>query len=97
MKKKLTEDEFVNWWLKKFHKTTIKQVLKDHPEWDTESDTWDSRTFYEAYPVTQKQHDKWYKWAITRLQKHYGISKAAAKKWFAMPYLNVAPMIKYDR
>ena len=91
MKAKLTEEEFVNWWLTEYHDTNLNEVRVSHPQW---KDSSYSREFYEAYPVTQEQHDEWYEWAIERLMKHYKISKKRAKKDFSFPYLNVSPLIK---
>lgn len=91
MKKELTADHFVNKWLQGYHNTSIEAVLEAHPEWK-EGDH--SREFYATYPVTQEQHDEWYKWAIKKAAKSKGISKKAAKRVFSFAYLNTAPSVK---
>jgi len=86
---KTTANEYMNYWLEKYHGTTIEKVLEEHPEWEE-----DSRSFYSAYPVTYKQHDEWYEWAIKRVRKDYKLGRKAAEKEFTFAYLNLAPMIK---
>lgn len=94
MKKKLTEEELINWWLKKYHNTSLDKVKEDHPEWDFTSKEWNSRTFYKAYQCTKEQHNEWYEWAINTFMKHHKIeSKQIAKRYFTFTYLNTAPMI----
>jgi len=105
MKAKLTEEEFINWWLEKYHNTNLDQVKKDHPEWNSDhleknSDEWrvhsgeSTRAFYTAYMVTEEQHDEWYEWAIQRIMKYYRYSKKRAHRGFSIPSLNVSPQIK---
>ena len=50
MKVKLTENDIINWWLKKYHDITIEEIMKDHPEYEE-----DSREFFRKYAVTQEQ------------------------------------------
>jgi hypothetical protein len=93
-KQKVTEGDLINWWLEKYHNTNIEKVIKDHPDWDVESKDWDSRTFYDAYPCTQEQHDQWYEWAIKTVMRDFRItSKKRAQKEFAFTYLNTSPKI----
>jgi len=93
MKKLLTEEEFINWWLRKYHNTDIEGVKEAHPEWmdDPQKHT---RDFYRTYAVTREQHDEWYAWAIKRLMKYYSMGRKRAEKSFCMDYLNVAPNIQ---
>jgi hypothetical protein len=91
MKPNLTEEEFINWWLEKYHNTNLEEVIQKHPEWKNEDH---SRDFYTTYAVTQEQHDEWYEWAIQRIMKHYRYGKKMAQKQFAFPYLNVSPTVK---
>jgi len=93
MKPNLTEEEFIDWWLEKYHNTNIEQVQKDHPEWMKDPQA-HSRDFYQTYACTQEQHDEWYEWAIERIMKHYRLSKKRAKRDFALSYINVAPTVK---
>jgi len=96
MKQKLTADDILNWWLAKYHNTSIDRVFKDHPEWDVHSKDWNSRVFYEAYPVTQEQHDEWYEWVITTLMKEKGMGRKNTERNFSFVYLNTAPSVKKD-
>lgn len=93
MKKELNGDDLVNWWLEKYHNTNLKEVKELHPEW---LDGKHSRDFYQTYPVTQEQHDKWYEWAIQTIMKHYKWSKKKARKEFVFPYWNCSPTVKQD-
>ncbi len=90
MKKKLSEEDIINWWLEKYHNTNIEKVLKKHPEW---ADGNHSRDFYDAYRVTQEQHDEWHEWMIKALMKEFGCKKKYAKKASWVLYLNTAPSV----
>ena len=59
MKKKLTEEEFINMWLMAYHAIDLEGVKKAHPEW-MENPEKHTRDFYRTYAVTQAQHDEWY-------------------------------------
>ena len=96
MKQKLTEEYFINKWLNDYFDTDLAGVLKSHPEWDVEAEDWESRMFYEAYQVTEKQHDEWHEWAIKEIKRAKRVGRKVAEKMFALPYLNVAPMVKKD-
>jgi len=93
-KNKLTLDDVVNWWLKEYHNTNIKEVLQDHPEWDDGENH--HREFYEAYPVTQKQHDEWREWLTKRLKKETHMGRKAVERNMWAIYLNTAPSVKDD-
>ena len=93
-RKELTNDDLINWWLEKYHNTNMDGVLKDNPDWDIHSKEWNSRTFYQKYPVTQEQHDEWEKWAFNAFTKHFRVSKTYAKRAWPYTYLNVSPSIK---
>ena len=88
MKAKINSDELVNWWLDKYHNTNLDEVREKHG-WEDGKDH--SREFYEAYKVSQEQHDEWYEWAIRLIMKRYRRGKKWAKEAFVFPYLNVAP------
>ena len=88
MKKPLTQEMFYNWWLQKYHGTTIQNIMDNEPELAKTID------WYKKYAVTQEQHDEWYKWAIDTIAKHYRMSKKAAVRHFAFDYLNLSPAVK---
>ena len=88
MKARLTDTEFYNWWLQKYHNTSIEEIIEKEPELAK------SREWYKKYAVTQAQHDEWYEWAIQRIAKYYGWSKKRATREFAFAYINVSPTVK---
>lgn len=88
---KTTANELINMWLKPIHGVTIEEVIKEYPEWKYPEG--DSREFYKKYPVTQEQHDEWYANVIQIIMREYGWNKKNAERQFAMPYLNISPMI----
>jgi len=92
MKKVKTED-LINWWLNKYHNTNLDQVKENHPEWlkNPEEHT---RDFYEAYKVTQEQHDEWEKWAKDYTKKVTGIKGKLFNRSWGFVYLNSSPSIK---
>lgn len=95
-KKEMTERECIDWWLKKYHNTTLKDVEDTHPEWlkDPQKHT---RDFYEAYAVTQEQHDEWHEWFLSEVMKRFKYSKKLARRRTAFDYLNVSPSIKQNQ
>lgn len=95
-RKKLTEVDLINWWLEKYHNTNIAEIQALHPEWRADNPEYNSRMFYEAYQVTEAQHDEWHKWAIDAFGGYLGLSKKRADREFAWTYLNCAPMVKKD-
>ena len=87
----MTQDDFINWWLEKYHNTNCDEVIKLHPEWN---DGNHSRDFYDAYQVSQEQHDEWYNWFIGAIKKEFRVSKKYARMHSWATYLNVAPTVK---
>lgn len=96
MKKLVESEELINWWLKKFHNTNLKQVVKDHPEWE-KNPTEHSRDFYRAYMVSQEQHDEWETWAKEYTRKVTGVSKELLQRSWWSVYLNTSPQIKTEK
>lgn len=92
MRAKLSEEQFINWWLEKYHNTNLAQILRENPEWKKNPHD-HTREFYNTYRVTQAQHDEWYEWAIGLVMKTYRFGKKTARRQFALPYLNVAPSV----
>lgn len=96
MAKKVNQDDLVNWWLEKYHNTTLDKVLEDNPEWKgTPSNH--TRDFYNKYAVTQEQHDEWEIWAKDYTKKVTKVNKSVFKNTWPWVYLNTAPnIIKHD-
>lgn len=90
---KLTEDDLLNKWLGDYHNTSLEQVIKEHPEWEEEPQK-HTRTFYEMYAVTQKQHDEWNEWMIRALAKDFKTSLKYMRGHSWAIYLNTAPNIR---
>lgn len=89
-KQELTEEFLINWWLNKYHNTSIEQLLEENPEWAKNPEA-HTREFHQTYKVTQAQHDEWYRWAIDTLAKYKHMSKKYIKRNFWTIYLNTAP------
>jgi len=87
MKKHLSHDDIVEWWLFKYHGVHLMDVYE--PEWGD-----NSRPFYEKYQVTQEQHTEWNEWLIKALMKESGMGKKYVKRNMWPIYLNTAPMVK---
>lgn len=86
-RKELRGDDLVNWWLSKYHNTTLDQIQKEHPELT------DSYDFYTRYAVTQEQHDEWEKWAKEYVRKCTGYSKRLIERQWWSVYLDTSPMV----
>ena len=87
MKAKLTENDVINWWLKKYHETTIEKVFEKNPKLD-------SREFYKTHQVTREQHDEWREWLIKTLMKQTRLSRKYVKRSLWAVYLNTSPSVK---
>jgi len=83
----LTEEMFYNWWLQKFHNTTIAELIEKEPE------LLKTLAWYKKYAVTQAQHDQWYEWAIDTICKNKKQSRKMVMRMFAINYLNLAPSV----
>jgi len=91
-KVELSGNDLINWWLLRYHKTNIEYEFACNPKYKSNNDL-----FYRKFMVTQKQHDRWYKW-FNRIvdrehKKRYGFART---KSFGkgLIYLNVSPMVE---
>ena len=93
MKKRLTRDDLLNWWLRKFHNTTVEEVIKNHTKEVLSDPDW-----FKLYPVTKAQHDEWYAWAIDSLAKERKLSKKIIEHVFSLDFLDSMPYYpEHDR
>ena len=95
-KKDLTEEFLIDMWLKKYHNTTIKELLIKHPSWGEDPQA-HTREFYEIYQVTQEQCDEWEKEAKKIVRKTLGLSKKYVDRSFSSTALNTAPRVKQSK
>lgn len=84
----LSEDYLREMWLRKYHNTTVKEVVEKHPE-EVKSPEW-----FKLYPCTQEQHDEWVEEAKSLLKKVFRMSKYRLDRAWGLIYLNTAPYIK---
>jgi len=87
-KKELFKEDLINWWLEKYHGTTLEKIIEDNPDRVTSKD---SQWFYSTYTVTQEQYNEWYEWALNTTAKYFRVNKDYVKKAFF--WLDVAPSI----
>lgn len=92
MRKLVNNEDLINWWLKKYHHTSLKQIKKEHPEWEKDPEA-HSREFYSSYMVTEEQHNEWEEWAKEYVKKVTGLPKTLIKHGWWSVYLNTAPQI----
>ena len=85
--KTLKREDFLNWWLKKYHNISVSGVINKYPN-EIRTPDW-----FKLFPVTQDQHDEWYNWAIDTISKELKVSKSIAKQKFAFDYLDSAPYV----
>ena len=90
MKKKLTTEFIMDYWLQKYHNINIQWLIENEPEL-IKSPEW-----YKKYAVTQAEHDEWYDLAIDYMSKYYKRSKKRIKRDFCFDYLNCSPTIKKE-
>lgn len=89
-RKELNAADFYNWWLQKYHNTTVQEIMEKEPELAKTPD------WYKKYAVTQEQHDEWLEWAIQTIMNHYNWKRDRARKEFCFSYLNIAPSVKTE-
>jgi len=88
MKRLLSQEFVMDWWLQKYHGITCQWLIKNEPELITTPE------WYKKYAVTQEQHDEWYDWVVSYMAKYYRQSKKIVKRRFCFDYLNCSPSIK---
>lgn len=93
-RKELTEKDIINYWLEKYHNTNMDKIASEHPDWRNDNPEYNSCIFYEAYPVTQEQHDEWRAWLLKKLMWFTGMGKKYCERAMWAVYLNTAPNIK---
>jgi len=93
--KKVDPRDLIDWWLTKYHNTTLKEVEDTHPEW-MEDPQKHTRDFYQTYAVTKEQHDEWETWAKEYTKKITKIKGRIFDKSWCWVYLDVAPSIKQE-
>ena len=87
---KLTENDVVNWWLKKYHNTTLEVVFEKTPKLE-------SRDFYASFKVTEEQHDEWREWLVKTLMKETRMSRKYIERGLWAVYLNTSPSVIDDK
>jgi hypothetical protein len=85
-----TRDDLLNYWLKKYHNTTVEEVVNTHSR-----DVLDYPEWFKLYPVTQEQCDEWEEWAKEELVRTNTISKWRIKNYgLGFIALDCAPYVK---
>lgn len=87
--KKVDDDVLMDWWLNKYHNTSIKEVVATHPVEVLMSSDW-----FKLYPVTQEQYDEWVKWAKGYIKKETKLSTKMVDRNFWSVELNCSPYVK---
>ncbi len=85
---KLTREELIELWLIPYHGLTVKELIEKEPAQFLKTDEW-----FKKYAVTKQQHDDWYDAAIKLITKRLRTSQKAAKRWFTLDYLDIAPSV----
>ena len=91
--KKVNSEDLINWWLGKYHNTSLGEILEETPEWKENPDK-HTRDFYDKYRVTQEQHDEWLEWAKDYTKKVTKIKGKMFDRSWGFVYLQCAPSIK---
>ena len=92
MKQETTRDDYLNWWLSKYHNTNVEEVINTH-----DKETLSSPNWFKLYPVTQEQHDEWEKWAKATYKKENRLNKAMLNRSWGFVYLDVAPYVPKNK
>ena len=85
-KKKLSEMDLINLWMKKYYNTTVEEEYEKNP-WK------ESKEFYDRYPCTQEQHDEWEVEAKKIFKKEFKLSNYMVNRYWGFTYLNTSPKI----
>jgi len=95
MKPELTEEEFINWWLKKYHNTDLNGVRKAHPKW-TKSEKRKPKPKYFPYWL-------WYLFIkdinkYTRdFYKTYAVTQEQHDEWYEWAINRIAKYYRYSK
>lgn len=88
--KKADRNVLLNWWLEKYHNTSIDEVIKTHPKEVLESPDW-----FKLYPCTQEQCDEWEEWGKKYVKKETKCSNSMLEKGWGLVFLDCAPYVKH--
>ena len=83
--KTIDRSVLMDWWLQKYHNTTCEEVVRNYPE-EAKTPQW-----FKLYPVTQKQHDEWEKWAKDYVKKVTKLPKKYIDRHWGFVYLDCSP------
>jgi hypothetical protein len=87
------EEWFIDWWLEKYHDTSLQEVIELHPEWMAEKEK-HTRDFYKSYQCTDEQAEEWHLWALEMVSWLLMVDREEARRQFVWTFLNVSPMTK---
>lgn len=81
----------LDWWLQKFHNTTVDEVIATHSKETLENADW-----FKLYPVTQEQEDEWVKWAKSYIKRTLRMGNAMLERQWPYVFLDCSPYVKND-
>lgn len=93
MTSKLTRNDILNWWLSKYHNTTVDEIVKNY-----DSEFISSTEWFKQFPVTQSQYNEWLEWLTTSLSKELRMSLKKTKKMISLSFieLDCGPFVKSE-
>lgn len=86
--KKVNPDVLMNWWLGKYHNTSLTEVIATHSEETLHSPEW-----FKLYPVTEEQYEEWKAWAKEYVRKETKCSKKTVDRGWGWIDLQTAPYV----
>ena len=89
MKKLPNRNELINLWLKKYHNTTVEDIIAKYPKEILESPEW-----FKLYPCTQEQCDEWEVETKELLKNKYKLSKNLIERGWGLLFLDCSPYVK---
>lgn len=88
MKKRPSEDELRDLWLKKYHNITSAKLVELLPREVLQNSNW-----FKLYPCTQQQHDEWVVDCKKYLNKECKIAKYIIERSWGLLYLQCSPYV----
>jgi len=89
--RQVNRDDILNYWLKKYHNTTVEEVVQKYPREQLEHPDW-----FKLFPVTQEQYDEWEKWSKDHIRKVTKMSKKLLERQWPYIMLDCSPYVKKD-
>lgn len=86
--KTVDRDVLLDWWLTKYHNTSVKEIISKY-----DKETLMSADWFKMFPVTKEQEQEWIRWAKSYIKKETKMSKYMVERQWPYIYLDCSPYV----